>query len=95
MATDEEMYELLKDLPDFACIPLPAHWYEKFKLKPQVAVTPQEFINSAYTIKCATAPKELPPVIIDEPQRNGMKWDLIEVEPVKVEVVEKPIEKKD
>ena len=36
MFTDEELYEELKNLPDFKNFPLPTHWYSKFNIpKPE------------------------------------------------------------
>ena len=90
-ACDEEMlYNELKTLPDFECLPLPFHWFKKFGIEPRSATTPKEFIDSNYTLKIASAPKDLPAIIIDEPQQNGK---LVEVQPpedIKVEVISRP-----
>ena len=89
---DETMYSLMKDLDDFDCFPIPETWYKRFGIKPREAVGPREFIESGYTLKCAYGPKDLPPVIVDKPQRDGYTWPLIEEEPIPVEIVERCID---
>lgn len=88
---DETMYSLMKDLEDFECFPIPESWFKKFGIKPREAVGPREFLESGYTLKCAYGPKELSPVIIDTPQRDGITWPLIEEAPIPVEVIERPV----
>jgi len=72
--TDEEELALLKELqaqPDFECLPLPAYWFKKYNIPPRAAQGPKEYIESNYAMKMAIAPKDLPPLIIDEPQQGG------------------------
>ena len=79
--TDEEELALLKELqaqPDFECLPLPAYWFKKYNIPPRAAQGPKEYIESNYAMKMAIAPKDLPPLIIDEPQQGGK---LVKVHP--------------
>lgn len=79
--SDEEELALLKELqaqPDFECLPLPAYWFKKYNIPPRTAQGPKEYIESNYAMKMAVAPKDLPPLIIDEPQQGGK---LVKVHP--------------
>ena len=79
--SDEEELALLKELqaqPDFECLPLPAYWFKKYNIPPRAAQGPKEYIESNYAMKMAVAPKDLPPLIIDEPQQGGK---LVKVHP--------------
>ena len=91
--TDKEEVELLyalKQLPDFECLPLPACWFEKYKLEPRKAVGPREYIESNHAMKMAVAPKDLPPIIIDEPQQGGKLVPLAPLDNVPIEVRSRP-----
>jgi hypothetical protein len=82
--TDEELYEILKDLPDFDRLPLPKHWYEKFNIPPPKILS----FMQAYElmIKTANAPGPLVKTETRPPAEGGVR-PLLEVEPVKVEVI--------
>jgi len=72
--SDEDELALLKMLqaqPDFECLPLPAYWYKKYNIPPRAATGPKEYIESNYAMRRALEPKDLPPLIIDEPQQGG------------------------
>ena len=91
--TDKEEVELLyalKQLPDFDCLPLPACWFEKYKLEPRKAVGPKEYIEANHAMKMAVAQKDLPPIIIDEPQQGGKLVPLAPFESVPIEVRSRP-----
>lgn len=91
--TDKEEVELLyalKQLPDFECLPLPACWFEKYKLAPRKAVGPKEYIEANHAMKMAVAPKDLPPIIIDKPQQGGKLVPLAPFESVPIEVRSRP-----
>jgi hypothetical protein len=90
MDSDERMFELLKAQPDFECFVLPSHWYKKFNIEPVKAEDPASFIKSNYTQICSAKPKDLPPIIIDEPQDNGRTWKVFPEEKVDVKVVTRP-----
>jgi hypothetical protein len=88
-----ELLYALKQLPDFECFPIPASWYEKYKIAPRGAMNPREFMESNYAMKMAVAEKDLPPLFIDEPQRNGELKVFPEPEVIPVEVRSRPFEK--
>jgi hypothetical protein len=90
--TQEEiaLYNELKTLPDFESLPLPSHWFKAFNIPPVSAITPKEFMASGYTFKKMYEPKDLPPIIINEPQQGGKLVKMVEEEPIKVEVKSRP-----
>jgi hypothetical protein len=90
MDEDKMLLDELKQLPDFSCYVLPATWYRKFNLTPPGPVAPREFMESNYTMKCAVAPKDLPPIIISKPQQNGKLYEMAPEEKVDVEVRSRP-----
>ena len=72
--SDEDELALLKMLqaqPDFECLPLPAYWFKKYNIPPRAAQGPKEYIESNYAMRRALEEKDLPPLIIDEPQQGG------------------------
>jgi hypothetical protein len=69
--TPEEIIAELRKLPDFECYPLPLEWHKKFNIPLPSLVTPTEFYESNYTLKCSLAPKDLQPIIIDRPIKDG------------------------
>ena len=87
---EDALYAELKTLPDFDCLPLPAHWYKKYNIPPATIQTTRDFLESRYTIKCAVAPKDLPPLIIKEPQQNGKLVPVHPPEDIKVETISRP-----
>lgn len=97
--TDEELYNMMKDLPDFRCFPIPVSWFKKFNIPPLEVINPREFIKSEYTVKCSLEEKDLPPLIIKEPIRdaegNIKLATLLPAEEVKVETITRPFEMKD
>ena len=97
MATiDEErdLYEALKNLPDFDCFPIPSSWFKKFNIEPRGVVGPKEYIESNYAMMKSLEPKQLPPLIIDEPQQGGKLVKMIEPEVIPTELVSRPFEVK-
>jgi hypothetical protein len=93
--TEKEEVELLyalKQLPDFDCLPIPDTWFKKYNLAPRGTIAPREFMESNYTMSMAIAPKDLPPLIIDEPQQNGKLVRFMEVPEVPVEVRSRPFD---
>lgn len=92
MIDEDALYHELKDLPDFECMPIPERWFKKYNIPPREAVAPKEFMESHYTILKATEPKDLPPLIIDEPIDGGRLLEVPEVEDIKVEVISRPLE---
>ncbi len=87
---EDALYEQLRQLPDFECLPLPARWFKKYNLKPVSQPTTQEFIESGYTVRRSVEMKDLPPIFINEPQQNGKLAKVHPPEDIKVEVVSRP-----
>lgn len=91
---EDQLYALLKDLPDFLNYPLPARWFKKYNIAPLEPTNVRDYIHSNYAFKCMYAPKDLPPIIIDKPQTdlsgNIKLVKMVEPEPIEVEVVSKP-----
>jgi hypothetical protein len=81
--SDEEIYELLKVLPDFDRLPLPKYFYEKFNIPPPKILTPMEAIK--LSISVANAPGPLVKTEYRDPAPGGVR-PLLESEPVKIEV---------
>lgn len=81
--TDEQIYEMLKDLPDFDRLPLPKYFYEKFNIPPPEILTPMKALNLMY--QTANAPGPLVKTEYRDPAPGGIR-PLIEVEPLKIEV---------
>lgn len=93
---DTALYNSLKDLPDFQCLPLPVHWFKKFGIVPLEVENTRAYLKDQYTFKKQFEQKDLPPLIIDSPQRdkdgNIKLVDVAPPEDVKVEVVQRPYE---
>ena len=82
---EEELYAQLKELPDFECFPLPERWFKKFNIPPVKAEDPKSFME--YKLKETQKHYDLPPIIIDEPQRNGELFKVFPPEEIKVDIV--------
>jgi hypothetical protein len=92
MDEEEILYNELKQSPEFDNLPLPARWFKKFNIPPRTLPTTREYLESGYTIKRATEHKDLPPLIIDEPQQNGKLLVAPPVEEIKSEVISRPFD---
>jgi hypothetical protein len=87
---DTLLYESLKDLPDFDCFPIPNSWFKKFNLPPRNPESVKDFFRSGYTMKCAMAPKDLPPI---EVKNDGIIRNFPPPEPLpKTDVLSRPLE---
>lgn len=82
--SDEEIYNLLKDLPDFDRFPLPKYFYEKFNIPPPKILSVAEALR--LQTQTFNAPGALVKTEYREPAPGGVR-PLIEVEPVKIEVL--------
>jgi hypothetical protein len=93
------LVEALKQSPDFECLPIPASWFEKYNIPPRTACGPREYIHSNYAINCTIAPKDLPPIVIKEPQKdkdgNVILVEMVKVEEPVLEVRERPFQLQD
>lgn len=92
MEDEKALLDELRKLPDFQNYVLPASWYKKFELTPPGPVGPREFIESNYTMKCAVAPKDLPPIVISKPQQDGKVFEMAPPEKIDIEVRNCPFE---
>ena len=94
MTDDEErtLLNVLKAQPDFDCLPIPASWFKKYNIPPRAAVGPREYIESNYAMKKANETKDLPPLIIDEPQQGGKLVPVAPPEDIDVKVINRPFE---
>ena len=84
---EDELYAELSKLPDFDCMPIPISWYKKYNIPPRTIETTREFLESRYTINQQYGHKDLPPIIMDEPQRDGELVVVPHEEEIKVEVI--------
>lgn len=89
---ERALLELLKAQPDFDCLPIPAYWFAKYNLPPREAVGPREYLASNYAMKKANEPKDLPSIIIDEPQQGGKLHKVFPPEEIPVEVINRPFD---
>jgi hypothetical protein len=98
-AEERALLEQLKLQPDFDCLPIPASWFKKYNIPPRTTCGPKEYIHSNYAIQCSLEPKDLPPIIRNQPVKDK-EGNVIFVEMVKVEeellkVRETPFQLKD
>lgn len=97
--TEDELYEIIKNQPDFDCLPLPARWFKKYNIPPVETVDFKSFTNSRYTARCAVAPKDLPAIVRKEPIKdisgNVKLYEMLPPEDIPIEVISKPYEIKD
>lgn len=86
----DEILSLIRQLPDGDCFPLPTIYHEKHRIPFPGVITPQEFYESEYTLKCASAPKDLPPIVIDTPIKGGFLFPVQPPEELKIEIHSAP-----
>ena len=91
---EDQLYNQLKDLPDFLNYPLPSRWFKKYNIPPIEPTNVRDYIHNNHAFNMMFAPKDLPPIIIDKPQTdlsgNIKLVKMVEPEPIEVEVVSKP-----
>lgn len=83
--TDEQIYHMLKDLPDFDRLPLPKYFYEKFNIPPPKILSLREAL--ALATQTANMPGALVKTEVREPAPGGVR-PILEVEPVKMIIKE-------
>jgi hypothetical protein len=97
--TEDELFEILKNQPDFDCLPLPARWFKKYNIPPREATDFSSFVNSRYTTRCGFAPKDLPAIVLKEPYKDASgNIRLVTPAPLEnipIEIVSKPYDIKD
>lgn len=87
---EKKLLEVLQAQPDWECLPIPAYWFKKYGIPPREALGPREYIASNYAMKCANEPKDLPPILIDEPQQGGKLVAPAPPEEVDIKLVSRP-----
>ena len=87
---EKKLLELLQTQPDFECLPIPAYWFKKYNIPPRSAVAPREYIESNYAMRMANEPKDLPPILINEPQQDGKLYPVAPPEKIDIQVVNRP-----
>ena len=87
---EKRLLEVLQSQPDWECLPIPAYWFKKYGIPPREAVGPKEYIESNYAMRKAVEPKDLPPLLIDEPQYGGRLVALAPPEKVDIQLVSRP-----
>jgi len=89
---EDELYNQMKDLPDFLNYPFPKHWYKKYNIPLLGPENMKQTLENNYAYKCMVAPKDLPPLIIRKPIDNGRFPDVKIPEPDVLIVEEKPFD---
>jgi hypothetical protein len=79
-ALEDKMYHLMKESPEWDVLPKPARWFKKYNIPPVKAQNLSEYLKSDYHNKVKLIPRNLPPLIIKEPQRGGIMVPLQKVE---------------
>jgi hypothetical protein len=85
--TDEELFAILKECPDFERLPLPGSWFKRFNIKPIEPGDFKTYIKEKPWMKAAYQPKDF--VEFKEAAPGGLR-PIIEVEPVPMEVIQRP-----
>ena len=89
--TDEELYEMMKNHPEFECLPKPASWFKKFNLQPVAARNFKEFIDD----KAWERAREMSVDQVEirkEPVPGGVR-PVLPSEEIPVEIISRPITK--
>lgn len=87
---EKKLLELLQSQPDWECLPIPAYWFKKYGIPARAAVAPREYLESNYAMRRANEYKDLPPILIDEPQQNGKVYPVAPPEKVDIQLVSRP-----
>ena len=90
--TDEELYNYLKELPEFDNLALPKSWIDKFNIKIKKPDSFKDCVDSLYALKMAYAPKDLPYEVFKTPA--DYKFEPVKVDDVPLIVESKPLETK-
>ena len=87
--TDEEIYEMMKNHPEFASLPKPASWFKKFNLQPVAARNFKEFIED----KAWERAREMSVTHVEirkDPVPGGVR-PVLPSEEIPVEIISRPI----
>lgn len=92
--TEDELYHIISNQPDFDCLPLPARWFKKYNIPPREANDFSSYVKSNYTMRCAVAPKDLPALLVKEPIKDlSGNVKLVEAAPLEelpIQVISRP-----
>ncbi len=83
---ERQLMETLMTLPDFDRLPLPEHFYKKYNIPKPKILGLMEALHLQNRTECL--PGDGRPIEIRQPASGGVR-PLIEVEPVKMEVLKK------
>jgi hypothetical protein len=89
---EDQLYNELKEQPDFDCMPLPAHWFKKYNIPSRKVINSREYIESNYCVEKQLEQKDLPPYIRDDPVDGGRLVEVPHEDPVTLEVINKPFQ---
>jgi hypothetical protein len=87
--TDEELYDMMKNHPEFERLPKPASWFKKFNLQPVAARNFKEFIDD----KAWERAREMSVTQVEirkDPVPGGVR-PVLPSEEIPVEVISRPI----
>lgn len=87
--TDEELFEMMKNHPEFECLPKPASWFKKFNLPPVSARNFKEFIDDRAWEKAREMTVDEKEIRKD-PVPGGVR-PVFPSEEIPVEVISRPI----
>jgi hypothetical protein len=87
---EDELYNALKDLPDFDRLPLPESWYKKYNLRRPEPVDFKTFAMERRWL-AHKYDSDLTFEIRKEPAPGGVR-PILESEPIPVEIIQKPID---
>jgi len=94
--TEDQLYEVIKNQPDFDCLPLPARWFKKYNIPPVETVDFGTFAKSRYTARCSIAPKDLPAEVRKQPIKdlsgNVKLYKMLPPVDIPIEIISKPYE---
>ena len=87
--TDEELFEMMKNHPEFEFLPKPASWFKKFNLPPVAARNFKEFIDDRAWEKAREMPVDSKEIRKD-PAPGGVR-PVLPSEVIPVEIISRPI----
>ena len=88
-ATDEELFNYLKTLPEFDSLPLPKSWYDKFNLKMKKPENFKENLESNYAMNCLMTGNYVNNTIENIPEPKDYVFPEVKVDEVPLEVITK------
>jgi len=87
--SDEELYEMMKNHPEFKYLPKPSSWYKKFNLEPVAAPNFKEFLEERAWEKTRTMHVDEVEIRKD-PAPGGLR-PVFPSEEIPVEIISRPV----